>query len=335
MLRSVFRSTFVVLVILATTVTCSNDGGKDAAADAGTDASVDAATDAPTDGMKDAATDAGSDTQTDAAKPDAFSTTGFVSIPAGTFMMGSPASEPCRSSAETQHQVTLTHGFEISDHEVTQGEFQTVMGYNPANFSPCGTSCPVEKVSWYEAAAYCNALSTQKGLTACYTCSGSGASVTCAETSAYSGQKVYTCPGYRLPTEAEWEYAYRAGTTTAFYNGPNDSTKCTSCSDANATAIGWYDCNSGNTTHPVKQKLPNAWGLYDMVGNVYEWCHDWYQGSLGSSAVIDPVGSGSSSRVYRGGYWFSLPNYMRAAHRRSSTPAFHGYGLGFRYCRTK
>jgi len=253
--------------------------------------------------------------------------------------MGSPTSEPCRDGNEDPHPVTLTHGFEISDHEVTQAEIQALMSYNPSYFGPngagadCGTSCPVEKVNWYEAAAYCNALSVQKGLTKCYDCNGSGASVTCSEAAAYTGKNVYTCPGYRLPTEAEWEYAYRAGTTTAYYNGPNDSTKCYTCSDANADAIGWYNCNAGSTTHPVGQKQANAWGLYDMAGNVWEWTHDWYQSSLGSSPVTDPVGSGSSSRVVRGGNWLNLAYSMRAANRFGYAPASRTDTRGFRCSR--
>ena len=255
----------------------------------------------------------------------------WITVQNGTFTMGSPASELCRGSNEEQHQVTLTHGFEIQMTEVTQGQFQSVLGYNPASFSSCGSTCPVETVSWHEAAAYCNALSTQKGLAQCYTCSGSGASVTCSEASAYSGQTAYSCPGYRLPTEAEWEHAYRAGTTTAFYSGP-----ITSCSaDANAGKIGWYSSNSGSTTHPGGQKQKNAWGLYDMAGNVWEWCHDWFQSSLGSSAVTDPWGSASGSyRVLRGGSWNLLANLMRAAARFNFLlPTDRNGDIGFRCCR--
>lgn len=279
------------------------------------------------------------------------STSGYVSIPPGTFTMGSPTSEPCQGSAgpkETQHQVTLTHSFEMQRTETTQGEFQAVMGYNPATFSSCGASCPIENVNWHGGAAYCNALSAQKGLVPCYSCSGTGTGVTCSEAAAYGGQKIYTCPGYRLPSEAEWEYAYRAGTTTALYNGPRDPSACFCLPvDVNVDKIGWYCGNSGVTypgccdatswggptcagTHPVKQKLPNAWGLYDMAGNIWEWGHDWYQTDLGSAAVTDPWGAATgSNRVVRGGCW--LHGFgMRAASRNNISPSHGDFAIGFR-----
>ena len=254
----------------------------------------------------------------------------WVTINAGTFQMGSPSSEICRSNDETQHQVTLTHKFEIQSTEVTQAQFTSLMGYNPSNFSSCGGTCPLEKVNWYEAAAYANALSAQVGKAKCYKCTGSGKSVSCTEATAYAGKKVYTCPGYRLPTEAEWEFAYRAGTSTAFYNGG-----ITSCSskDANLEKIGWYYQNSSSTTHPVGQKTPNTWGLYDMAGNVWEWCHDWY-GSYPSSSVSDPVGPTGSSRVLRGGSRDRDPNNVRAANRDYYSPAGRLNDIGFRCTRT-
>ena len=210
----------------------------------------------------------------------------------------------------------------------------------------------MEEVTWYMAAAYCNALSSKAGLTACYACTGSGSSVTCKETSATMGKGIYACKGFRLPTEAEWEYAYRAGTSTAFYNG--SITNCTNA-DPNAAKIGWYCMNSAVKysgcvngkdaacggdwkclgTHPVGQKTPNAWGLYGMAGNVAEWCHDGHQyQNLGAAPVTDPVVGGGSDKVMRGGAVFSSPDIMRAARRTSAASKIQFPVLGFRCSRT-
>jgi len=255
----------------------------------------------------------------------------WVTLKAGTFQMGSPATESCRVLDETRHSVTLTSRIVIQSTEVTQDQFWSVMHYRPSFFSACGT-CPVETVNWHEAAAYGNALSARAKLTPCYTCSGSGASVTCQEATGYRGRAVYKCPGYRLPTEAEWERAYRAGMSTAFYNG--GITVCWGRKDPNAEKIGWYRYNSGKKTHSVGRKAANAWGLYDMAGNVWEWCEDWYVKGLGSSSVTNPVGLSGSTRVLRGGSWPSDARYVRAALRYDISPSTRFDALGFRLVRS-
>lgn len=261
---------------------------------------------------------------------------GFCTIPPGSFQMGSPSNEPCRESTrETQHQITLTGCFEISETETTQSQFQTQMGYNPAHHQTnCGTTCPVEVVTWHQSVAYCNKLSEQAGLGTCYSCTGTGDQIQCSTSATYSGsgKTIYDCPGYRLPTDAEWEYAYRAKTTTAFYNGPIAS--CTG-SDAKADQIGWHKGNASGTTHPVKQKLPNGWGLYDMSGNVMEHTHDFFTENLGTSSAADPVGSKSdASTVIRGGSFSHDAPWGRAAARGKATGNATSTATGFRCART-
>jgi formylglycine-generating enzyme required for sulfatase activity len=229
--------------------------------------------------------------------------------------------------------VTLTRSFMIGKYEVTQGEFQSLMGYNPSHFSSCGADCPVEAVSWHEVVAYMNALSKSRGLEECFDCTGSGSSVNCIVKSQYSGQNYYNCKGYRLPTEAEWEYAYRSGTSTAFYNG--DITKTGCVLDPNLDKIGWYCGNAGDKTHQVGGKQANAWGLHDMVGNVYEWVYDWYQDSYRNLPDVDPVGpSTGSHRVRRGGCYENDAPFCRAAYRFRITRDDRFRGLGFRFLRS-
>ena len=255
------------------------------------------------------------------------STAGFVRVEPGTFTMGSPSGEPGRDSDEAQHEVTLTRAFYLQATEVTQGQWRALMNNNPSGFNSCGDDCPVETVNWWEAAAYANALSGQEGLPACYALEGCsevspGNYMKCGGVSVNApGGDPYQCAGYRLPTEAEWEYAYRAGTTTAYY-------------DPNLDAIAWYGSNSAGTTHLVGEKTPNAWGLYDMAGNVWEWCWDWY-GDYPLSGVTNPTGSGSVSfRVYRGGSWYFDADGARAAGRGNYHPDFRYSYLGFRLARS-
>ena len=258
---------------------------------------------------------------------------GTCAIPSGCFYMGSPASEQCRDADETWHAVTLSHGFFIAEHETTQDEFRAAMGYNPAKFSTCGGSCPVETVSWHEAAAYANALSSRQGLAACYACQGSGAAVSCTVAAAYAGAGIYSCPGFRLPTEAEWEYAYRAGTLTAFYDGG-----ISTCweRDAAAERIGWYSQNASATTHPVGLKEANAWGLLDIAGNVEEWVHDGY-GPYPSGPQTDQVLPIAPKRghSWRGGNYLVYTKDLRAADRNVLDDRDAAEFIGFRVVRTR
>jgi formylglycine-generating enzyme required for sulfatase activity len=258
---------------------------------------------------------------------------GFCAIPAGCFLMGSAASDPCRDDDESLHRVTLTLSFLIAERETTQDQFSAALGYNPAKFSPCGGTCPVESVSWHEAAAYANALSQQQALKACYECQGSGPTVSCSIARAYSeGKHIFDCPGYRLPTEAEWEYAYRAGTTSTLYGGP-----ATSCWDAEPAAeqIAWYRENSNGTPHPVGLKQPNAWGIYDIAGNVEEWVHDGYAPYPGPETDQLLAMAQKRDHSYRGGNWSDAIRDMRAADRNVLNDSDSSESIGFRLARTR
>jgi len=274
-------------------------------------------------------------------------------IPAGTFNMGSPTNEYCRVSGpgygEDLHQVTLTHSYNMFRTETTQGQFQSVMGYNPSTHTSCGADCPVENVSWHESIAYCNALSTAQSYTTCYTCTGTGKNTSCSLKSAYTGSNFYTCPGYRLPTDAEWERAARGGTSTAFYNGDVDAgVTCSSCSqtESHLSPTAWYCKNAGGGPHRVARTggVPgtsdaNAYGLYDMSGNVFEWAQDKYKAAL-TGPVTDPLlnPSGADKKVFRGGSYdgtyYPGPQYQRAAFRNKATPTIGFPDQGFRCVRS-
>jgi formylglycine-generating enzyme required for sulfatase activity len=230
----------------------------------------------------------------------------MVRIPAGTFEMGSPSDEAGRDGDEARRRVTMSAGFFMGTHEVTQAEWTALMGSNPSFFK--GDDLPVERVNWYEAAAYCNALSAKEGLTPAYAIDGDAVTWNARAN------------GYRLPTEAEWEYACRAGTAAPYYSGdrPDDA--------------GWYFNNSGNRTHSVGQKTANDWGLYDTHGNVLEWCWDWYGDGGGQT---DPAGAADgTSRVLRGGSWIGGAGILRSANRCGLHPAYRFIDVGFRVCRS-
>jgi formylglycine-generating enzyme required for sulfatase activity len=247
---------------------------------------------------------------------------GFVRIEGGTFTMGSPDSEYQGDGARgerPQHQVTVS-SFNMGIHEVTQVEYATIIGKNPSRF--IGTNLPVENVSWYEAVEYCNKRSEQEGLTPAYTINGNN--VTWNK----------NANGYRLPTEAEWEYACRAGTTTPFNTGSNIT-----ADQANYDGKHPYNKNQKGIyrekTTEVGSFAPNKWGLYDMHGNVLEWCWDRYAYdyySVVSQTNPDGPVSGAS-RVFRGGSWNGIAQYLRSAYRNNLTPSFRFNYLGFRLVR--
>lgn len=248
----------------------------------------------------------------------------FSLIPKGSFIMGSPDGRNGEGADthrpywgdengdpdESQHVVILSKPFYMQTTEVTQGQWEQVMGPGelPSHFSACGKDCPVEQVSWNDAQNFIDALNAREGRSNCNTIPNN-------------------C--YSLPTESQWEYAARAGTVTALYSGAITNTVCATL-DPNLDKIGWYCGNAGETTHPVAQKEPNAWGLYDMSGNVWEWCRDWY-GPYPDGPDIDPTGAASGEeRILRGGSWLFGAMNARSADRNLNPPDFRGFNLGFR-----
>jgi formylglycine-generating enzyme required for sulfatase activity len=215
----------------------------------------------------------------------------FILIPAGSFTMGADKNfEDAYDDEMPQHRVTIGKPFYLGKYEVTQAQWTAVMGNNPSKFK--GQDNPVEQVSWDDAQAFIKRLNQKEGHNR-----------------------------YRLPTEAEWEYAARAGTTGAYSFGDDVD---------GLGRYAWYRDNSGDKTHPVGRKEANPWGLYDMHGNVWEWVQDWY-GDYSSASVTDPKGpSAGSMRVFRGGSWRYSARLCRAANRYACPPDTRYANLGFR-----
>ena len=302
----------------------------------------------------------------------------FIPIQAGTFWMGSPDGVDCpegypgecveelgRSAREQLHEVTLTYNFELSRYEVTEVEFESLMDWTPMNnyYSDCTIGCgndhPVKFISWYDVLAYANQLSLNAGLTACFVFSDvecedqstqDGNYMACMNTTqkgiesatvtlAVGASMPQDCEGYRLPTEAEWEYAIRAGDQyTELYRCNGNDGKITQIDcmlDENLDRIAWYCGNANGATHPVGGKAANSWGLHDMSGNVWEWIWDWFQAAYQNDVATDPVGQNTDSRhVLRGGAWSSDAQLCRSAERNAWSPGDRGNLIGFRIIRT-
>lgn len=218
----------------------------------------------------------------------------FCWCPPGTFTMGSPDTSPGHLMNERQFEVTLSKGFWMQQTELTQQQYEELMGTNPSFYN--GPPNPVDSPTWNEATEFCRRLSELP-----------------------PEKKAGNV--FRLPTEAEWEYACRAGSTSAFCFGDDEE---------ELGDYAWYHKNSARMTHPVGEKKPNAWGLHDMHGNVMEWCRDFFS-DYPRSAVTDPTGPKSGDRhVLRGGSWFHVPLWARSSHREAYTPSTRYVGLGFR-----
>ena len=229
---------------------------------------------------------------------------GYVHLSPGEFFMGSPEDEQGRYDDEIRHSVVLTRAFCVKATEVTQDEWAKLMGSSPSFFSACGERCPVEQVSWIEAVAYANTLSAAEGLQECYE---DGHLTTLG------------CAGYRLPTEAEWEYAARAGTIGPAYG--------------RLDRVAWFVGNSEGLPHEVGQKQPNPWGIFDMLGNVWEWTGDKF-GDYPRTAR-DPVGAKTTNTVViRGGSWNTRDRGTRFSNREEYSPAARSSIIGFRLVRT-
>ena len=257
----------------------------------------------------------------------------FVRIQGGTFLMGSPSSEPQRDGDEgPQHQVTV-NSFYMSRYEVTQREYQEVMGTNPSYFR--GDNLPVEQISWYDAIEYCNRRSERERLTPAYTIDkGRSDPNNRSENDTVRWLITWNrnANGYRLPTEAEWEYACRAGTVTPFNMGNNITTSL-------ANYDGNYPYNNSSTgtyrrtTTTVGSFAPNPWGLYDMHGNVAEWCWDWFERYAAETQTYPQGAVSGYYRVRRGGSHYSSGQQLRSAYRLFTTPSDRSYGVGLRLVR--
>lgn len=289
---------------------------------------------------------------------------GYCRVEPGCFIMGAPRNEPGAGRySNVQVQVTLTRPFSMGRTEVTNAQWLESGWGPPKRDIVIGEEtcrqpgCPVANVSFFDALRYANWLSEREALPPCYAlegCTGTtGLDLECSSVMLNS-PTAYDCMGYRLPMEAEWEYAARAGTRTAFYGGDAVSRSLNECLDEPAlNPLGWYCANSGEVAHPVGEKLANAWGLHDMLGNLYEWCNDYHDGlGYGDGPLTDPVGTKTpgrellpltlsngdpgriAPRIMRGGDYVLSGDACTAADRGSSPSFVSSAAIGFRLVRS-
>jgi formylglycine-generating enzyme required for sulfatase activity len=245
----------------------------------------------------------------------------LVEVPAGRGPRGcTDGQRGCGSDESPVTEVQITRPYYLGVTEVTQEEFLAVMGYNRSTHTGC-PDCPVEGLSWHQAAAFANALSAHSGIEACYRCEGHDQVVTCEDI----GADVVSCAGYRLPTEAEWEHAARCGDDLRYAGGDD------------ADGVAWHSGNADHGTEPVAGLRPNACGLHDMSGNVWEWAHDRYQsGAYRDAAAADPTGPRDGDRrVLRGGGWSASAASARVSNRFSLTASDRAPHTGMRVARTR
>ncbi len=219
----------------------------------------------------------------------------MIRVNAGAFTMGSPTDEPLRDKAEgPRTEVKLTRNFWLGKTEVTQAQYEAIVGLNPSRFKEVGPNAPVEEVSWDDAMTFCKLLNERER----------------------AAKRLPKGRAYTLPTEAQWEYACRAGTTTSYAGAPS--------------TMGWSNGNSKETTHPVAQLQPNNWGFYDMSGNILEWCFDWF-GDYPGGSVKNPTGPKRGHfRMARGGSWRMDARVGRSAARSGGSQGRRDYTIGFR-----
>ncbi|MBU1194637.1 MAG: formylglycine-generating enzyme family protein [Proteobacteria bacterium] len=247
----------------------------------------------------------------------------FVRIPKGEFIMGSPKSEQGRQWNEKQHRVIISKDFYMGETEVTQGQWEKLVGFNPSSYPKMGKDFPVDTISWDECIEFIRVLNQWENTNK-----------------------------YRLPTEAEWEYACRAGSATAFASGPITAPFSCNIPEPSILEMAWYCYNSGLANpsrdfrpHPVKTKLPNAFGLYDMHGNVQEWVQDsckrrnFWRTKIGvvtdtyKDNIVDPLNTNGEHKIIRGGGWYQTSKYQRSAYRSLYKPVVKRNSLGFRIVR--